>query len=157
MTQAFNLSQLANNTNTSGQINADTAIYNTVNVDNGGTGAATLTANNVLLGNGTSPVQTVAPSTTGNVLTSNGTTWISAPASAAVTSVNGATGAVIVAASGALCTYSGSLVESGAGSYTTAYNINLPADYVVTGMRQTSGSCCSPPLLYLRGYRIKNN
>lgn len=157
MTQAFNLSQLANNTNTSGQINADTAIYNTVNVDNGGTGAATLTANNVLLGNGTSPVQTVAPSTTGNVLTSNGTTWISAPASAAVTSVNGATGAVIVAASGALCTYSGSLTEAGGVDRSAPYTIDLPANYVSTGLRQTSGGCCSPPLIYVRGYRIKNN
>jgi hypothetical protein len=48
-----------------------------VAVANGGTGAATLTANNVLLGNGTSAPQVVAPSTNGNVLTSNGTTWVS--------------------------------------------------------------------------------
>jgi len=34
----------------------------------------------VLLGNGTSAFQTVAPSTSGNVLTSNGTTWTSAAA-----------------------------------------------------------------------------
>lgn len=50
-------------------------------VTKGGTGAATLTANNVILGNGTSAFQVVAPSTTGNLLTSNGTTWQStAPA-----------------------------------------------------------------------------
>ena len=49
-------------------------------VSKGGTGSATLTANNVVLGNGTSAVQFVAPSTTGNVLTSNGTTWTSAAA-----------------------------------------------------------------------------
>lgn len=52
-----------------------TGITGTLPVANGGTGAATLTANNVLLGNGTSAVQAVAPSTSGNVLTSNGTTW----------------------------------------------------------------------------------
>jgi len=46
----------------------------------GGTGGASFTANNVLLGNGTSAFQTVAPSTSGNVLTSNGTTWTSAAA-----------------------------------------------------------------------------
>jgi microcystin-dependent protein len=46
-------------------------------VASGGTGAATLTANNVLLGNGTSAVQFVAPGSSGNVLTSNGTTWSS--------------------------------------------------------------------------------
>lgn len=47
-------------------------------VASGGTGLATLTANNVILGNGTSAVQFVAPGTSGNVLTSNGTTWTSA-------------------------------------------------------------------------------
>lgn len=47
----------------------------------GGTGATTLTANNVLLGNGVNAVQTVAPGTSGNVLTSNGTTWLSQPSS----------------------------------------------------------------------------
>ena len=47
-------------------------------VNKGGTGATTLSANAVLLGNGTSALQTVAPSTSGNVLTSNGTTWTSA-------------------------------------------------------------------------------
>jgi len=49
----------------------------TVTVGQGGTGAATFTANNVLLGNGTSAFQVVAPGTNGNVLTSDGTTWAS--------------------------------------------------------------------------------
>ena len=40
---------------------------------------ANLTANNVLLGNGTGAPLVVAPSTAGNVLTSNGTTWQSTP------------------------------------------------------------------------------
>ena len=48
-----------------------------LSVDSGGTGANTLTANNVILGNGTSAVQFVAPGTSSNVLTSNGTTWVS--------------------------------------------------------------------------------
>jgi hypothetical protein len=46
-------------------------------VASGGTGLSTLTANNVILGNGTSQVQFVAPSTAKNTLTSNGTTWVS--------------------------------------------------------------------------------
>ena len=46
-------------------------------VASGGTGATTLTSNNVILGNGTSAVQFVAPGSNGNVLTSNGTTWVS--------------------------------------------------------------------------------
>jgi hypothetical protein len=59
----------------------------TLAVTNGGTGAATLTANNVLLGNGTSALQEVAPGTSGNVLTSNGTTWTSAAAAGGLTGV----------------------------------------------------------------------
>ena len=60
----------------------------TVPVARGGTGATTLTLNNVILGNGTSAVQFVAPGTTGNVLTSNGTTWSStAPAAGGITYV----------------------------------------------------------------------
>ena len=47
----------------------------TLGADQGGTGATSLTLNNVVLGNGTSAVQFVAPGTSGNVLTSNGTTW----------------------------------------------------------------------------------
>jgi hypothetical protein len=57
----------------------------TLGVANGGTGATTLAANNVLLGNGTSALQVVAPGTTGNVLVSDGTTWVSqAPAASGV-------------------------------------------------------------------------
>jgi hypothetical protein len=48
-----------------------------LNVPSGGTGLTTLTANNVILGNGASSPTFVAPGTTGNVLTSNGTTWVS--------------------------------------------------------------------------------
>lgn len=46
-------------------------------VASGGTGQATLTANNVLIGAGTSSVTFVAPGTSGNVLTSDGTSWVS--------------------------------------------------------------------------------
>jgi hypothetical protein len=52
-------------------------VSGTVAVANGGTGATTLASNQVLLGNGTSAIQTVAPGTSGNVLMSNGTTWVS--------------------------------------------------------------------------------
>ena len=85
MTAAFNLSQLANNLNTSGQLDATDGLTGAVPVANGGTGAITIAANAVVLGNGTSAVQTVAPGTAGNVLTSNGTTWTSAGAPAPTT------------------------------------------------------------------------
>ena len=64
-------------------------VTGTVAVGNGGTGSTSLTANNVLLGNGTSALQVVAPSTSGNVLTSNGTTWTSATPTAITTSSTG--------------------------------------------------------------------
>ncbi len=54
----------------------------TLGADQGGTGQSSLTAENVLLGNGTSSVKFVAPGASGNVLTSNGTTWTSAAAAA---------------------------------------------------------------------------
>lgn len=62
-----------------------TGVTGTLPVANGGTGAATLTANNVILGNGTSTPLFVAPSTSGNVLTSNGTTWASSLPSGGIT------------------------------------------------------------------------
>lgn len=67
-------------TATSTGISGSAITTGTVGVSVGGTGANTLTANNVILGNGTSAVQFVAPGSNGNVLTSNGTTWTSAAA-----------------------------------------------------------------------------
>jgi hypothetical protein len=52
-----------------------TGLVTDLAVADGGTGKSTLALNNVILGNGTSPVQEVAPGASGNVLTSNGTTW----------------------------------------------------------------------------------
>lgn len=49
-------------------------------VADGGTGSSSLTLNSVLIGNGTSPLLAVAPSTAGNVLTSSAGAWISSPA-----------------------------------------------------------------------------
>jgi hypothetical protein len=86
------LSSFATTSALNGKVtNLGTSVSGTLAVANGGTGATTLAANNVLLGNGTSAVQVVAPGTTGNVLTSNGTTWIAA---AAGVPYSGATGAV---------------------------------------------------------------
>ena len=96
---------LTNKTLTSPTINTPTIAGGSISgitdlaVADGGTGASTLAANNVLLGNGTSALQTVAPSTNGNYLRSNGTTWVSqAGATGTVTSVatgNGLSGGTI--------------------------------------------------------------
>lgn len=74
-TSRTNLSAAKSGANS--DITSLTGITTPLTVSQGGIGAATLTANNVLLGNGTSAPQFVAPGTSGNVLTSNGTTWTS--------------------------------------------------------------------------------
>lgn len=53
MTQAYNLSQLANNLNTSGQLDATDGLVNAVPIANGGTGASTASAARTNLGLGT--------------------------------------------------------------------------------------------------------
>ena len=75
---------IGNSTFNAAAIDASAITAGTLAVARGGTGASTLAANNVVLGNGTSAVQTVAPGTNGNVLTSNGTTWTSTAPTLAV-------------------------------------------------------------------------
>jgi hypothetical protein len=77
MTQAFNLSQLANKVNTSGQLDVATGVTGTLPTENlptvppnkGGTGLTSV-------------------GTAGNVLTSNGTTWVSQAAGGSAPLVN---------------------------------------------------------------------
>ena len=61
MTNAFNLSQLANNTNSAGQVALGTGVSGTLLTANGGTGVT-------------------SAGSAGNVLTSNGTNWTSTTA-----------------------------------------------------------------------------
>jgi trimeric autotransporter adhesin len=82
-----------------GTLTAGTWNASTIGAQYGGTGSANLTANNVILGNGASSVQFVAPGTNGNVLTSNGSTWVSTAPSGGVTSITGTANQVIASAS----------------------------------------------------------
>jgi hypothetical protein len=67
-------------------LNASNISAGTLAVARGGTGAATLTAASVIVGNGTSAVTFVAPGTSGNLLSSNGSAWVStAPAAVTTT------------------------------------------------------------------------
>lgn len=81
MTQAFNLSQLANGVNTSGQLNIATYVTGTlpsanlptVPVDKGGTGQTTYTNGQLLIGNTTGNTLTKATLTAGtNITITNG-------------------------------------------------------------------------------------
>jgi hypothetical protein len=92
-------------------------------VSNGGTGAATFAANNVLLGNGTSAFQVVAPGTAGNVLTSDGTTWQSSPGGASgVSSVSfSTTGLTPSTATTGAITVAGTLVAANGGTGQSTY------------------------------------
>lgn len=87
-----------------------------LSVANGGTGASTFTANNVLLGNGTSSFQTVAPGANGNILTSNGTTWTSAPAGGVTSFSAGTTGLTPNTGTTGAVTLSGELSASNGGT-----------------------------------------
>jgi len=71
-----------------GTVTAGTWQGNAVGAAYGGTGLTSLTADNVILGNGTNSVKVVAPGTANNVLTSNGTSWVSQAVSTGVTITN---------------------------------------------------------------------
>jgi hypothetical protein len=93
-------------------------------VASGGTGAATFTANNVLLGNGTSAFQVVAPGTLNNVLYSNGTTWVAGPlpSASAVSSFSaGTTGFTPNTATTGAITLAGTLAVANGGTGQTTY------------------------------------
>jgi hypothetical protein len=107
-------------------------------VADGGTGASTITANSVILGNGTSALSgnLVAPSTSGNILTSNGTTWTSAAAPTGITATTGSapyygarawvnfngTGTVAIRDSGNVS----SITDNGTGDYTVNFTTAMP-------------------------------
>lgn len=69
---------------------ATSSVTGVLPIANGGTSASSFTANYVLLGNGASSFQTVAPGTAGNMLVSTGSTWVS----------SGVSGTTLVAAPG---------------------------------------------------------
>jgi hypothetical protein len=105
-------------------------------VADGGTGRSTLTANAVLVGNGTSGINSVAPSTSGNVLTSDGTSWTSAPNTEYVKAwinFNG-TGTPAIRGSNNVT----SITDHSTGQYTVNFTTALPdTNYAVVSLNNT--------------------
>jgi hypothetical protein len=82
MTQAFNLSQLANKVNSSGLLDVATGVTGTQAVANGGTGQSTYTDGQLLIGNSTGNTLTKATITAGSGITvTNGSGAITIAAS----------------------------------------------------------------------------
>ena len=126
-----NTATLTNKTLTSPTINTPAITGGTITgitdltVADGGTGVSTIAANAVVLGNGTSAIQTVAPSTNGNVLISNGTTWTSAALTAVVTSAVAGNGIAVSGATGAVTFAAACPTQNTVGSYCfSALNVN---------------------------------
>jgi hypothetical protein len=109
-----------------------TGLTTALTVAQGGTGAATHTSKGVLIGNGTSAVTTVSPSTSGNVLTSDGTNWTSA----ALSSSGLAKAWVSFDSSGTILkAYNvSSVTQRGTGQWTINFTTALAdANYVMSG------------------------
>lgn len=112
-------------------------------VADGGTGASSITANSVILGNGSSALNgnLVAPGTSGNVLTSNGTTWQStAPTTVKGLGLGGEVWNNLTGTRAANTTYTNSR------SYPIMVNIQLHSG--------SSGS--NPSYLYVNGMAVAN-
>jgi hypothetical protein len=134
-TARTNLSAAASGANS--DITSLSGLTTTLSVAQGGTGSANLTANSVLIGNGTSAINSVAPSTSGNVLTSNGTTWTSSAPSVALSSFTGANQSLT--ANGFQKLPGGAIMQWGTVSlpnYTSA-TVTLPTAFTTTNYAVT--------------------
>jgi hypothetical protein len=140
-------------------------------VADGGTGASSITANSVILGNGTSALSgnLVAPSTSGNVLMSNGTTWTSvnkltldtAKASTSGTSID-FTGIptyakrITVMLNGVSTSGTSNLIfQVGAGSFTTSgYTGASKQTNNASGVNSTTGFSVTEAMIAANTYQV---
>jgi hypothetical protein len=129
MTQAFNLSQLANGVNTSGQLNIATYVTGTlpsanlptVPVDKGGTGQTTYTNGQLLIGNTTGNTLTKTTLTAGtNITITNGAGSITIDAAGGSPTTAQVLSATAGASLGAVGTYACVRAETSASPGSTA-------------------------------------
>lgn len=104
MTQAYNLSQLANNLNSSGQLDATDGLVNAVPVANGGTGASSSAAARTNLGaaKGTMSAFSFVESDTNLYIQYNGTTVCTISSTGAISTSGDITSAGNVTAYGSV-------------------------------------------------------
>ena len=125
-------------------------------VADGGTGASTFTANNVLLGNGSSSFQTVAPSTSGFLLTSNGTTWVSQTPQytgtvTSITAGNGLTGGTITS-SGTIALAAPTANSIGSYAFVRIQTSGIGATAYAFGGNYGTAALIGQPYIYLAGF-----
>jgi hypothetical protein len=134
MSNAFNLSQLANNVNTSGQVSLTAGVSGTLPVGNGGTGITTTPSNGQIpIGNGTNYTAATLTAGTGVTVTNaSGSVTINAVGS----TLNSQTSAYIVAATDA-----GKVISITTGGVTVNNSImsagNIVTIYNNSGSSQT--------------------
>lgn len=122
-------------------LNANNISSGTLAVGQGGTSSTTLTAENVIIGNGTSAVKFVAPGTTGNVLTSNGTAWLSQASTGGVTTFSaGTTGFTPSTATSGAVTLAGTLATANGGTNLTGFTAANNAIYSTSSSALTAGT-----------------
>ena len=126
MTQSYNLSQLANNLNTAGQLDATDGLVGAVPPANGGTGLASYAIGDLIYASNSTTLAKLADVATGNVLLSGGVgaapgygkVPLSTHVSGTLPAANGGTGLATTGAAGSILTSTGTAWQSGGGAAT---------------------------------------
>jgi hypothetical protein len=129
------------------------ALASPLPVSSGGTGQVSLTPHAALIGNGTGPVNTIAPGAAGTVLTSNGTTsdpsYQAASGGVPAPGVNGS----VLASNGTVAAYTrdlsnlNSVTLSGAVGANTAINVGATGATAGVYLTRVNGTTTGLPVL----------
>jgi len=132
------------------------SVFNPLTIAQGGTNVSSITANAVIIGNGTSSIQTVSPGTAGNVLTSNGTNWVSQAGGAVTNIANGTSNVAILSTNGNVTSYVNGVLQSTLSSSGLALTNSLKFNdsttqttaFTTTPVINTINSQAATPLIF---------